>query len=439
MSISEPSWDITRQRCADGLAALLLSMKRRPVVRYASGSELARVVASDLLKKMKQESELFDFRRTEPAPLLLILDRRDDPVTPLLFQWTYQAMVHEALGLVKNRIDFPPGTSSAKDAPKSMVLSCDSDPFFRDNMFSDYATIGENLKELVAQYARQSKKNEKLDTLDDIRSFLDRYPEFKKLGSNAANHQRVVELVNRHVRAHKMLTPEYGDPAYDGKPQYEMLTSISVVEQNLACHSDSAVIALKNVQKVVSDPGTPIEDKLHVAMLYILRYEKECDLSSLSQDLLAGGVPPEEITKLRKLQRYSSHANRAVDLFANATFWSRAAHSVKRGLKGVENVLVEHSPFLVNIVSDAIKGKLPESQFPVVLESVPPTVKGTAGAAGLRPCEIMVFIVGGATFEEAYHIARLNNAQETGARIILGGTDILNTKIFLKNLESVDA
>ena len=173
-------------------------------------------------------------------------------------------------------------------------------------------------------------------------------------------------------------------------------------------------------------------------MLYILRYEKECDIQSLSQDLMAGGVPPEDIAKLRKLLRYSSHANRAVDLFANATFWSRAAHSVKRGLKGVENVLVEHSPFLVNIITDAIKGRLPEAQFPVVLESVPSTMKSAAAAATLKPWEVMVFVVGGATFEEAYHVARLNNAQETGARIVLGGTDILNTKIFLKNLDSID-
>lgn len=40
----------------------------------------------------QQESGLFDFRRTEVSPLLLIVDRRDDPVTPLLNQWTYQVI-----------------------------------------------------------------------------------------------------------------------------------------------------------------------------------------------------------------------------------------------------------------------------------------------------------------------------------------------------------
>jgi len=54
---------------------------------------------------MQKEKGLFDFRRTDTPPVLLILDRRNDPVTPLLTQWTYQAMVHELLGIHNNRVD----------------------------------------------------------------------------------------------------------------------------------------------------------------------------------------------------------------------------------------------------------------------------------------------------------------------------------------------
>ena len=44
------------------------------------------------LQRIMYEAEkpLFDFRRTDSTPLLLVIDRRDDPVTPLLNQWTYQ-------------------------------------------------------------------------------------------------------------------------------------------------------------------------------------------------------------------------------------------------------------------------------------------------------------------------------------------------------------
>ena len=54
---------------------------------------------------MQAESTLFDFRLTQMSPLLLILDRRNDPVTPLLSQWTYQAMVHELISIQNGRVD----------------------------------------------------------------------------------------------------------------------------------------------------------------------------------------------------------------------------------------------------------------------------------------------------------------------------------------------
>ena len=58
-----------------------------------------------LQHRIQSESALFDFRLTQIPPLLLILDRRNDPVTPLLSQWTYQAMVHELLGIQNGRVD----------------------------------------------------------------------------------------------------------------------------------------------------------------------------------------------------------------------------------------------------------------------------------------------------------------------------------------------
>ena len=41
---------------------------------------------------------------TNPKSVFLLLDRRDDPVTPLLNQFTYQAMLHELIGIKRNRI-----------------------------------------------------------------------------------------------------------------------------------------------------------------------------------------------------------------------------------------------------------------------------------------------------------------------------------------------
>jgi vacuolar protein sorting-associated protein 45 len=112
-----------------------------------------------------QESALFDFRRGDGALLLLIVDRLDDPVTPLLSQWTYQvsrwgigrrsrrcsqcaaayrtarqAMVHELLDIDNNRVDLRSLGSKVAKENQELVLSADQDAFFHAQMFNNYGT-----------------------------------------------------------------------------------------------------------------------------------------------------------------------------------------------------------------------------------------------------------------------------------------------------------
>lgn len=87
--------------------AVLLSVKKRPVIRWERMSQAGRKLAADVSAALSHPPyhDLFDFRSTAgPAPLLLILDRRNDPVTPLLSQWTYEAMVHELCGINNGRV-----------------------------------------------------------------------------------------------------------------------------------------------------------------------------------------------------------------------------------------------------------------------------------------------------------------------------------------------
>ena len=92
-------------RSTEAVIALLLSLKKRPLIRYEKNSLLAKKLATETRYQITQEDQLFDFRKTDTPPILLIVDRRDDPVTPLLTQWTYQAMVHEMMGIHNGRID----------------------------------------------------------------------------------------------------------------------------------------------------------------------------------------------------------------------------------------------------------------------------------------------------------------------------------------------
>jgi len=92
-------------RSTEGVTALLLALKKKPLIRYEKNSLICKKLATEVRYSMTQEEQLFDFRKPDTPPILLLIDRREDPITPLLTQWTYQAMVHELLGIDNGRVN----------------------------------------------------------------------------------------------------------------------------------------------------------------------------------------------------------------------------------------------------------------------------------------------------------------------------------------------
>lgn len=125
-------------RISQGLISLLLSLSRSPLIRYQANSVLAERLAEDVRRTIAKESGLFDplFKGlNDSQPILLVLDRKFDPITPLLNQWTYQAMLHEQLTIVNNRVNLSliPGTDKNL---REVVLSKDQDEFYEKVKFS---------------------------------------------------------------------------------------------------------------------------------------------------------------------------------------------------------------------------------------------------------------------------------------------------------------
>lgn len=85
---------------------------------------------------MSKEGSLFAFREHTSRstadnlpPVLLLIDRRSDLISPLLNQWTYQAMLHEILGITNNRINLADVPGIAKEL-REVVLSAEHDEFY---------------------------------------------------------------------------------------------------------------------------------------------------------------------------------------------------------------------------------------------------------------------------------------------------------------------
>lgn len=91
----------------------------------------------------------------------------------------------------------------------------------------------------------------------------------------------------------------------------------------------------------------------------------------------------------------------------------------------MENVYTQHSPRMEATLQNLIKGRLRDQQYPFV--------EG-GGTTKDKPQDIVVFMVGGVTYEEAKMVAQVN-ASSPGVRVVLGGTTVHNSTTFLEEME----
>ncbi|KAL6778181.1 VPS45 [Auxenochlorella protothecoides x Auxenochlorella symbiontica] len=412
-------------RMTDGLAALALSLRRHLSIRYQAGSEVAERLGASLRHLVEhEERELFGFgvRGGDGAPVLLLLDRRDDPVTPLLSQWTYQAMLHEVLGIVGGCVDLRhvPGV---KPEFARAVLSTAADPFFAKHAGSNFGEVGVAVKQLVDDLAGEQRAGRDLASIEAMSAFVE------NLGS--LSHQQGVAY--KHVTLMGELSAAV---------EARGLMAVSEVEQELACAGAALGAHAEAVRRAVGDPAHAPDDWLRLAALFALRYERDGgpQAAALAQQLREAGVPRERVALLGTLLARCGAKERVSDLFQDRTLSSRFAVLAKQHIKGVENVYTQHVPPLVGTLERLAKGKLSEAEYPAADRAA------GAGPPPPPPRLIVAFVVGGTTYEEAAAVAGLNAAAAKGegplppgTRVLLGGTGVQNSSSFLRDLAEVAA
>lgn len=442
-----PCLDVTRsagpplhnpqlERTVDAITAVALSLRCAPAIRFQASSPLCRNLAQRLAVKMDQERALFDFPRSKSPPLLLVLDRREDPVTPLLNQWTYEAMLHELIGVNFNRI-------SLKDAPnvpddcRELVLDDDEDQFFRENRYRNFGDLGTNLQKLVDAFQRKSNSNSKLSTIDDMMKFVGNFPEFRKSSSNVAKHVALAGELSRLVGSMNLL-------------------EVSQLEQDIACRQAEADHRAQ-VMDMLGQSNVTQSDKLRLVMLYSLRYEGINDkgLPLMKEALFKAGLGSDGIHLITSVKEYAGVAKRSSDVFSNRSFFAKASNTVRRGIGGVDNVYTQHEPLVIETLENLFKSKLKNIEFPLVRpeesgyggNSLTANIDDSTTIAPSR--DVIIVMAGGATYEEAKCISALNGGshdfvppegsitasaaaitKQMKARVILAGTCIHNSTSF---------
>lgn len=119
---------------------------------------------------------------------------------------------------------------------QEVTLTTSTDPFFQGHHLATFGDLGTSLKSYVQSYqARSVSQNPSaINSIADMKRFVEEYPEFRKLGGNVSKHVALVGELSRLVEKNKLL--EVGE-----------------TEQGLATHSGADLkVRTRPVQSPIS-------------------------------------------------------------------------------------------------------------------------------------------------------------------------------------------
>jgi vacuolar protein sorting-associated protein 45 len=400
------------ERNRQGLEAMLLALKRQPtMIRYQASSAFAQQMARDVHERIVSD-QIFHFRSSgRKGCLLLVLDRVDDPVTPLLSQWTYQAMVHELLGLNNNRVILRGAPNVSKEL-EEVVLSCHQDDFFRANRLSNFGELGEAIQKLLKDYQQKTQSHDasNLNSIEAMQQFMEKFPELRSQSHNVSKHVAIMGELARLVEICSLM-------------------DVSQFEQELAC-SDDHSIQYKELLDKLGSIHIKIPDKLRLGLLYALRYENSGNLNRIKVEMKRGGVPDHMVDLIDTILRYSGNSSRGPGLYGVGPkdLMSKMTKSFMTNVQGVSNVYSQHVPVLIDTFHAIAKGKLKQESHPYII--------GRSSGDDI-PSEVIVFIAGGVTYEEAAKISEFNKSNAGRMQVLVGGSTVHNSTSFLDELKAL--
>lgn len=219
------------------------------------------------------------------------------------------------------------------------------------------------------------------------------------------------------------------------------LTDIGQLEQDIACNNSHTEHWRGLVELITTHGKTIPDDVTRVSMLYFLRYEKNanCNFARLKELLQSNGVPSavaERLTQLRDRCGADKRQSTSLLFPSDQTNIFKIVKNAVKGMESETSVYAQHEPLLKKLVAHVGKGVLSPDQYPMVPD------KSVHGTVTEKARELIVFIVGGATYVEAAVVRQINaggaglvgGKNDIDVKVVLGTTDMINIDGFMKML-----
>lgn len=387
------------QRIADGITSICLSLRMYPVIKHVKNNEYSNLIANKVLNFLQDNSDLIHRNcGNQPNGLLFIYDRKEDPITPLLTQWTYQSMIHEVFTISQNIVEVK---------NEKLVLSDHDDKFFKENLEKEFGEVANKINDKVNDLGRK-RDNEKMESFEEIKKYIESLPDKKRESMEITKHTSIIFELTKIMEDRKLL-------------------DFSSLEQDIACFDNkkeqlSKVVSyIKNNDPIYSKSQL---EKLKLVLLFCLRYEEDSfSINSLKQVMKENNLS-DYVNYIDQLIKYCGHSKRNCDLLNNKDFLSKHFSKISSAFKDIPNVFTQHTSLLFNLMKKMLEkgGKVNEID----------TLNNYTKLEKFN--KIVILSLGGATYEEARDMTNL--AKSNKIEIVYGGTNMINSKLFLQMLEN---
>ncbi|CUM65733.1 uncharacterized protein PRCAT00003381001 [Priceomyces carsonii] len=419
---------------SNSISSLLLSLRKCPLIKYESTSFELKKLSSEILYNINSNTNnnLFDElnQALDVPPLLLLLDRKNDPITPLISPWTYQSMIHELIGINRNIV-----VLSDKE---QLTLSEDQDKFFQESMYLNYGDLTEKFQAYVEEYKKQTKQssidNLKTQNLSELKNMLTKFPEYRKLSNNILKHLNLISEIDKQISD-------------------QNLWEVGELQQTIICNLESQLFLKSKLLQVLDNIQISTVNKLKLILLYSVRFNNMEDLnhfsSKLNDPLITSPLPTVSqnglIKKFRKLfssnitsNTSNNNNNNIGNIFNNQRIKINQLfnHNSSQSTK-TDNIYMQYTPKLHEILNNVLNtdAQRNDQTLSNLSTVIPDNVSNQYGGRvdGYSAQDIIIYIKGGVTYEEARLVHELNESNNS-INLVIGGDCILNSSQWLSKL-----
>jgi syntaxin-binding protein 1 len=445
------------------LAHFCITMNEHPCIRYQGSSSLSRDIAQHLhttITTFKRNNNDWwcygdDRHSDRERAQILVLDRSFDPLTPLMHEYNYQAMVIDLLDVEDGAIVSYETTTNRGAKVTNRAILNENDELWLEFRHQHIAKVIECIKERmndIIQNTAGAKLAKKSGADMDITSMAAAVKELPE-------YQQTTTKLGQHVDVAKQCMNAFGRQG---------LMNLSRVEQTISTGMDDdgkEVKGAKLYQIVAEALQTPMEkiQKLRLLSIYYVS-QKQVPGSAdyLQQAFMAARLSPTDIQIIRNFDRILINSTATIPvaaaeekkgsggLFSSFFGGTKAVQKIAATAEG-EYTDTRHVGLLRGYVEQLIGNTLPQDRFPTMGPTINTNAKaeaksvrrfnptarfGRRDGVSYQGGRLIIFIAGGASYAEMKAIYEV--MQKESKEIILGSTHLLAPDTYLVDVGSLN-